>query len=107
MEKMANERRKNTRLYSQIASVKIILKEDAGYKPFEAELINCSKSGAQLIAEGVNIKVANQLVLKAFEGMPSGDKQIGAKVVWVVEDGNEVKFGCEFNFPVIGFPDLI
>ncbi len=107
MEKMANERRKNTRFFSKIASVKIILKEDAGYKPFEAELINCSKSGAQLVAEGVNIKVANQLVLKAFEGMPSDDKQIGAKVVWVVEDGNEVRFGCEFTFPVIGFPDLI
>ncbi|MGK7344787.1 MAG: PilZ domain-containing protein [Candidatus Nitrospinota bacterium M3_3B_026] len=74
------------------------------YREIEAELVNYSEGGAQLVTTDNGVRSGMLVVMKSFDGTGPFSENVEGKVVWVANKDGKTGFGLEYFAPLVNIP---
>lgn len=77
-------------------AARILYLENDRYRYFDAQVINHSRRGAQLITDSRVVKVGMEVTVMAQDGKYIPEHGKPGEIVWVTSEGGRLRFGCEF-----------
>ncbi len=88
------------------AHVEAMIEKDSFYAPLPGGiLVDHSEVGCCLdFSDSHNLEIGKIILFKVIAGTSLDHKDVTARIIWMVEEGEVIRVGCEFSEHIIGVP---